>query len=101
MLLMYGECKPQRQLVATQDVFPIDFIPPRGDLSVTQRARDTGQIQEHGGQHAGRARRHHMLQTKEEVKDIVEDYPSTSTREIARQVNVSQQKVWKTLRENQ
>ncbi|KAJ8952625.1 hypothetical protein NQ317_005468 [Molorchus minor] len=30
----------------------------------------------------GRARRLHMLQTKEEVLDIVEDVPSTSTREI-------------------
>ncbi|KAJ8973679.1 hypothetical protein NQ317_011799 [Molorchus minor] len=47
------------------------------------------------------ARPHHMLQTEEEVLDIVEDDPSTSTREIARQVNVSQHKVWKTLRENQ
>ncbi|KAJ8980677.1 hypothetical protein NQ317_013289 [Molorchus minor] len=46
-------------------------------------------------------RPHHMLQTEEEVLDIVEDDPSTSTREIARQVNVSQHKVWKTLRENQ
>ncbi|KAJ8972079.1 hypothetical protein NQ317_007855 [Molorchus minor] len=47
------------------------------------------------------ARPHHMLQTEEEVLDIVEDDPSTSTREIARQVNVSQHKVWKTVRENQ
>ncbi|KAJ8968272.1 hypothetical protein NQ317_008902 [Molorchus minor] len=31
------------------------------------------------------ARPHHMLQTEEEVLDIVEDDPSTSTREIARQ----------------
>ncbi|KAJ8980969.1 hypothetical protein NQ317_013423 [Molorchus minor] len=40
------------------------------------------------------ARPHHMLQTEEEVLDIVEDDPSTSTREIARQVkvNVSQHK---------
>ncbi|KAJ8955785.1 hypothetical protein NQ317_014160 [Molorchus minor] len=34
------------------------------------------------------ARPHHMLQTEEEVLDIVEDDPSTSTREIARQVPV-------------
>ncbi|KAJ8971658.1 hypothetical protein NQ317_010643 [Molorchus minor] len=47
------------------------------------------------------ARPHHMLQTEEEVLDIVEDDSSTSTREIARQVNVSRHKVWKTLRENQ
>ncbi|KAJ8978051.1 hypothetical protein NQ317_015232 [Molorchus minor] len=47
------------------------------------------------------ARPQHMLQTEEEVLDIVEDDPSTSTREIARQVNVSQHKVWTTLRENQ
>ncbi|KAJ8985464.1 hypothetical protein NQ317_015003 [Molorchus minor] len=38
------------------------------------------------------ARPHHMLQTEEEVLDIVEDDPSTSTREIARHVNVSQHK---------
>ncbi|KAJ8971824.1 hypothetical protein NQ317_002941 [Molorchus minor] len=38
------------------------------------------------------ARPHHMLQTEEEVLGIVEDDPSTSTREIARQVNVSQHK---------
>ncbi|KAJ8982625.1 hypothetical protein NQ317_002676 [Molorchus minor] len=25
---------PQRQFVATQNVFPIGFIPPRGDLSM-------------------------------------------------------------------
>ncbi|KAJ8981089.1 hypothetical protein NQ317_005486, partial [Molorchus minor] len=65
---------------------------PRRLVYVIQRARDTVQIQEHRGQHAGRARRLHMLQTKEEVLDIVEDDPSTSTREIARQVNVSQDK---------
>ncbi|KAJ8958574.1 hypothetical protein NQ317_018920 [Molorchus minor] len=41
------------------------------------------------------------VQTEEEVSDIVEEDPSTSTREIARQVNVSQHKVWKKLRENQ
>ncbi|KAJ8977726.1 hypothetical protein NQ317_019400 [Molorchus minor] len=35
------------------------------------------------------ARPHHMLQTEEEVLDIVEDDPSTSTREIARQVKMS------------
>ncbi|KAJ8986154.1 hypothetical protein NQ317_005627 [Molorchus minor] len=81
---------------------PNRFHPtPRRFVYVIQRARDTVQIQEHRGQHAGRARRLHMLQTKEEVLDIVEDDPSTSTREIARQVNVSQDKVWKTLRENQ
>ncbi|KAJ8972642.1 hypothetical protein NQ317_007353, partial [Molorchus minor] len=34
------------------------------------------------------ARPHHMLQTEEEVLGIVEDDPSTSTREIARQLNV-------------
>ncbi|KAJ8969510.1 hypothetical protein NQ317_018000 [Molorchus minor] len=34
------------------------------------------------------ARPHHMLQTEEEVLDIVEDDPSTSTREIARQGRV-------------
>ncbi|KAJ8977913.1 hypothetical protein NQ317_004909 [Molorchus minor] len=32
----------------------------------------------------GDARPHHMLQTEEEVLDIVEDDPLTSTREIAR-----------------
>ncbi|KAJ8979401.1 hypothetical protein NQ317_015830 [Molorchus minor] len=31
------------------------------------------------------ARPHHMLQTEEEVLDIVKEDPSTSTREIARQ----------------
>ncbi|KAJ8980438.1 hypothetical protein NQ317_001611 [Molorchus minor] len=29
MLLMYGKCKPQRQLVATQNVFPIDTFVTR------------------------------------------------------------------------
>ncbi|KAJ8983862.1 hypothetical protein NQ317_007952 [Molorchus minor] len=36
----------------------------------------------------GYARPHHMLQTEEEVLDIVEDDPSTSTREIARQTKM-------------
>ncbi|KAJ8975501.1 hypothetical protein NQ317_010616 [Molorchus minor] len=72
---------------------PNRFHPtPQRFVYAIQRARDTVQIQEHRGQHAGRARRLHMLQTKEEVLDIVEDDPSTSTREIARQVNVSQDK---------
>ncbi|KAJ8978881.1 hypothetical protein NQ317_008496 [Molorchus minor] len=35
----------------------------------------------------GCCRPDHMLQTEEEVLDIVEDDPSTSTREIARQMN--------------
>ncbi|KAJ8978920.1 hypothetical protein NQ317_013358 [Molorchus minor] len=34
------------------------------------------------------ARPHHMLQTEEEVLDIVGDDPSTSTREIARQAQI-------------
>ncbi|KAJ8965480.1 hypothetical protein NQ317_009783 [Molorchus minor] len=37
-----------------------------------------------------RAKAPPTLQTEEEVLDIVEDDPSTSTREIERQVNVSQ-----------
>ncbi|KAJ8976556.1 hypothetical protein NQ317_014209 [Molorchus minor] len=62
---------------------PNRFHPtPRRFVYVIQRARDTVQIQEHRGQHAGRARRLHMLQTKEEVLDIVEDDPSTSTKKL-------------------
>ncbi|KAJ8980945.1 hypothetical protein NQ317_001208 [Molorchus minor] len=104
MLLMYGECHQVAAEASRRysERFPNRFHPtPRRFVYVTQRARDTGQIQEHRGRHAGRARPRHMLQTEEGILDNVEDDPSTSTREIARQVNVSQHKVWKTLRENQ
>ncbi|KAJ8964299.1 hypothetical protein NQ317_000095 [Molorchus minor] len=104
MLLMYGECHQVAAEAARRyaERFPKRFHPsPRRFVYVTQRARDTGQIQEHRGQHSGRDRALHTLQIEEEILDIVEDDPSTSTRDIARQVNVSQNKVWKTLRENQ
>lgn len=41
------------------------------------------------------------MQTEEEILNLVEEDPTTSTWEIARQVQVSQHKVWKTFRENQ
>ncbi|KAJ8975112.1 hypothetical protein NQ317_000080 [Molorchus minor] len=78
---------------------PGQFLTYLTITSILAKVRGNGQA-ERRSVHVGRARPHHMLQT-EEVLDIVEDDPSTSTREIARQVNVSQHKVWKTLRENQ
>ncbi|KAJ8978933.1 hypothetical protein NQ317_002994 [Molorchus minor] len=93
---------PQRQFVATQNVFPIGFIPPQGDLSMLVNEPEiqykykniVDNMQDEPG---------HTIccKQKREVLDIVEDDPSTSTREIARQVNVSQHKIWETLRENQ
>ncbi|KAJ8964835.1 hypothetical protein NQ317_013345 [Molorchus minor] len=74
MLLMYGEC---HQVAAEAARRYAERFPKR-----TRQAL-------------------HTLQIEEEILDIVEDDPSTSTRDIARQVNVSQNKVWKTLRENQ
>ncbi|KAJ8950800.1 hypothetical protein NQ317_018899 [Molorchus minor] len=74
MLLLYGEC---HQVTAEAARRYAQRFPNR-----------TSQATPYGG-------------NRRRVLDIVEDDPSISTREIVRQVNVSQDKVWKTLSENQ
>uniref|UniRef100_V5GM36 DUF4817 domain-containing protein n=1 Tax=Anoplophora glabripennis TaxID=217634 RepID=V5GM36_ANOGL len=95
MLLVYGECRRYAQK------FPRRFHPSARFVYLTQRARDTGKLQENRGNHAGRARPLRMMQAEEEILDIVEENPTTSTRKISHQVNVSQSKVWQTFREKQ
>ncbi|KAJ8978522.1 hypothetical protein NQ317_008591 [Molorchus minor] len=46
-----------------------------GNSDSSFSAKNTVQIQEHRGQHAGQVRPHHMLQTEEEVLDTLEDDP--------------------------
>lgn len=104
MLLVYGEC---HQIAATAsrlyaERFPTRFHPAaRRFVYLAQRARDTGCLQEKRGGNAGRPRPQEMLQVEERIMDIVEEDPTTSTRRIAEELDVSHSKVWLTLRENQ
>lgn len=104
MLLIYGECL-QSAAAASRlyaQRFPVRPHPgPRCFINLVQRARDTGELQEHRGGHAGRPRNPENLQREEQILNLIEENPTTSTRAIANQVGVSQKKVWTTLHENQ
>ncbi|KAJ8971945.1 hypothetical protein NQ317_013573 [Molorchus minor] len=62
----------------------ISSVPGLPKMSVLNGCENRRHYLLHPTQRNGRP--HHMLQTEEEVLDIVEDDPSTSTREIARQL---------------
>lgn len=104
MLVIYGKCR-QSAAAASRlyaQLFPLRVHPtPRVFLNVLQRARDTGDLREHRGGHAGRPRRAGNVRIEEDILNLIFQDPTTSTRVIARQLQVSQKKVWKTLRENQ
>ncbi|XP_023312320.1 anaphase-promoting complex subunit 7-like [Anoplophora glabripennis] len=57
-----------------------------------QRARETGKLKKHRGGHAWRPRQRENVQIEDQVLHLIEEDPTRSTREIARQVEVSQTK---------
>lgn len=104
MVMIYGECRHNAAAAARlyEERFPLR-VHPRAPviLNVIQRARETGDLKEHRAAHAGRPRRQGNELVEEEILNLVDEDPTTSTREISSNVHVSQYKVWKTLRENQ
>lgn len=104
MLLIYGECLQSAAAASVlyADRFPLRNHPtPRSFLNLIQRARNTGDLREHRGGHAGRGRRPENVHREEQILNLIEEDPTTSTRVVAGQVGLSQTKVWTTLRENQ
>ncbi|KAL1488282.1 hypothetical protein ABEB36_015233 [Hypothenemus hampei] len=104
MILIYGEC-PQNAAAVSRvysERFPLRaHLRPAAFVRLIQRARDTGELRENRGRHADRGRPPQMLEVEEEIINLIEDDLTTSTREIARQVGVSQTKVWSTLQQEQ
>ena len=102
MLLTYGECL-QNAAAASRlyaERFPLRVHPsPWVIINTIQRARDTGDLRERRGGHAGRPRRHRN-EIEEEVLNLIDEDATTSTRVIGRQLQVNHKFVWSTLREN-
>lgn len=104
MLLSYGECHHNAAAASRlyAERFPLRIHPtPITITNVVRRARETGDLREHRGGHAGRPRQPGNVQKEQEILNIIDEDPSRSTRDIAYEVELSQSKVWKTLRENQ
>lgn len=104
MLILYGEC--HQNAAAASRMYAERFLRrhppgPRQFTNLVQRARETGNLQEHRGGHAGRPRLQQMLDLEEEILEIIGEDPAISTRQIAHRVNTCHSKVWSTLRENQ
>ncbi|KAL1510086.1 hypothetical protein ABEB36_004741 [Hypothenemus hampei] len=88
MILIYGECHQNAAAAASRvysECFPLRVHPrPAAFVRLIQRARDTGELRENRGRHAGSGRPPQMLEVEEEIINLIEDDPTTSTREIAR-----------------
>lgn len=104
MLIIYGEIY-QNSAAASRlyaERFPNRVTPiPQKFTTLVIRARETGVLQTRQGRGGGPGRHQRILDAEEEVLNLVEEDPSTSTRKISRQVGVSNRIVWRTLRENQ
>lgn len=68
-------------------------------LRVIQRGRETGNLQPKKGQYGGRPNRY-AVDVQEEVLQRVDAEPTTSTRQIAQEIDASQNFVWRTLKMN-
>lgn len=84
--LLYGERFPNRQ------------IPNRKTFeSIHRRLHETGQLKRRGG--SGRPITVRTPEMEENILDMVEEDPHTSTRKIAKALNVSNKNVWKFLKQ--
>lgn len=104
MLLIYGEVH-QNSAAASRlyaERFPNRPRPiPQKFTALVIRARETGVLQTRPGRDGGPGRHQRTLDAEEEILNLVEEDPSSSTRKISRRVDVSNRIVWRTLRENQ
>lgn len=99
MVLIYGESQQNaaRACRIYRNRFPGRNQPvPRTIVRAVQRGRDTGSVMSQQGSSGGPRR--HLLDEEEAILDLVQENPSTSTRLIARQLNVSQSFVSQVLR---
>ena len=79
--------------------FPARIAPDRKMFeSIHRRLQETGTLKRNGG--AGRPRTTRTVALEENVLNVVEEEPGTSTRKIAEVLNISNGTVWKILREN-
>lgn len=79
--------------------FPERIAPNRKTFErIHQRLCETGTFKQGGG--TGRPRTVRTVQLEENVLNMVEEDPSTSTRKISNELNVSSGTVWHILREN-
>lgn len=103
MIMVYGEAQGNAEEASRiyANKFPNRFHPaPRRFFNVTQRARDTGELQPHYGRDGGPDRLQRILNAEEQVLQLVAEDPSRSTRSIGRQLRVSNRVVWRTLNED-
>lgn len=103
MLIVYGAAGENaahaRRLYLQR--FPDRRIPSeRTFLIVVQRGRETGSLTPRRGIGGGRPHRQDGVNVEENILQIVEDDPTVSSREISRQLEVSQSLVWCTLNTN-
>lgn len=102
MHFVYGECGGNARAAARRyaERFPGRRQPYRETFSaVDRRLRETGSVLPKN-QEIGRGRDPDMVNIEEHIINRVEEDPSASTREIAREVGVSHWTVWRTLRES-
>lgn len=103
MLIIYGEAGGNSEEAARiyAQRFPNRVHPaPRRFTNVMQRARDFGELQPHRGHGGGRDRQQRILDAEEQVLQIISQDPTRSTREIGRQLGVSNMVVWRALNED-
>ncbi|CAG9764580.1 unnamed protein product [Ceutorhynchus assimilis] len=87
MILIYGECHQNAGAASRvySERFPLRIHPkPAAFVRLIQRARDYGELRENRGRHAGRGRPPQMLAVEEEINNLIDDDPATSSGEIAR-----------------
>lgn len=103
LLLIYGECcqSPSAARRRYAELYPSRYLPGnRVFASVVQRARETGKLQPII-QERGRERAPYVLEAETAILEAAERNPTLSTRQIARDLNVSHYTVWRTLKETQ
>lgn len=102
MHFVYGECSGNANAAVRryEERFPQRRVPDRKTiLAVAQRLRTTGSVLPKN-QDVGRGRDARIVNVEEEILHRVDEDPSTSTRQIAREVGVSHWTVWRTLKES-
>lgn len=101
MYFVYGECHGDAASAVRRyaERFPARHLPHRETFTaVAQRVRETGSVLPRAREN-GRPREV-QVNVEENILERIAEDPSTSTREIAREVGVSHFVVWRTLKEN-
>lgn len=102
MIMVYGaaEGNAERARQIYFERFPNRQTPCQNTfLRLIQRARATGNVQPRHGHGGGRPQQMEV-NVEEAILDMIDADPTTSTRQIAQQVEVSQSCVWNTLHRN-